>query len=60
MGSPEEGKMEEPRIRFAGCVAGTCDVEKEVEGEKCAGWEHSLPIQSEGQDWGAGQGCSKG
>lgn len=35
MRSPEEGKMEEHRIRFAVCVAGTGDVEKEIE-DKCA------------------------
>lgn len=30
--------MEENGIGFAGCVAGTSDVEKEVDAEKCAEW----------------------
>lgn len=60
MGSPEEGKMEEPRLRFAGCVTGDGDIEKEGEEDKCAGWERSFPIQGEGRDWGAGRGCSEG
>lgn len=41
-------------------MASAGDAEGEGEGDKCAGWEHSLPVQSEGQDRGAGQGCSEG